>query len=325
MAGSEARGHDGGAVDVRVHLALLFVQVTFGAFHVISKGVLLHLSPLALAGVRALVAAPLVLAFAWRIERVVPRRGDMAVLAGLGMLGVVGNQVLYILGLQLTTAGTAGILMPSIPVFALAFAAALGIERLDRRRLVGVALAVAGALVLLGPKGISAGGGSALGNLLILGNCAAYAAYLVLQRPLLFRLPPLTVVAWAFLFGGVAIVAMSLPAMLRVSPTKLPAAVWVAMAYIILIPTAVNYVLNSWALRRSSPALVATYTTLQPVIATGLAFLFLGETPGARELAGFSLIAAGLAAVTIAASRRAGRRESSAGRFPSQPRGGHDE
>jgi drug/metabolite transporter (DMT)-like permease len=312
-------------VDVRVHLALLFVQVTFGAFHVISKGVLVHLSPLALAGARALVAAPLVLAFAWRIERVVPRRRDMVVLAGLGLLGVVGNQVLYILGLQLTTAGTAGILMPSIPVFALAFAAALGIERLDRRRLAGVALAVAGALVLLGPKGISAGGGSALGNLLILGNCAAYAAYLVLQRPLLFRLPPLTVVAWAFLFGGVAIVAMSLPAMLRVSPAALPAAVWAAMAYIILIPTAVNYVLNSWALRRSSPALVATYTTLQPVIATGLAFLFLGETPGVRELTGFALIAAGLAAVTIAASRRAGPVESTAARSPSDARGDHDE
>jgi drug/metabolite transporter (DMT)-like permease len=295
----------GGAVDVRVHLALLFVQVTFGAFHVISKGVLVHISPLALAGVRALVAAPLVLAFAWRLERVVPQRRDLPALAGLGMLGVLGNQVLYILGLQLTTAGTAGILMPSIPIFALAFAAALGIERLDRRRLAGVALAVAGALVLLGPSGVAVGGRSALGNLLILGNCAAYAAYLVLQRPLLFRLPPLTVVAWTFVFGGAATVAVSAPALLRTSPSTMPAAVWWGMAYIILIPTAVNYVLNSWALRRSSPALVATYTTLQPVLAAGLAFLFLHETPGLRELGGFALIASGLAFVTVAATPRA--------------------
>jgi drug/metabolite transporter (DMT)-like permease len=292
---------------VRVHLALLFVQVTFGAFHVISKGVLLHMPPLALAGVRALVAAPLVLSFAWHFERVVPQRRDLPALAGLGLLGVLGNQVLYILGLQLTTAGTAGILMPSIPVFALAFAAALGVERLDRSRLAGVALAVAGALVLLGPSGVAVGGRSALGNLLILGNCAAYAAYLVLQRPLLFRLPPLTVVAWTFVFGGVTTVAVSAPAMLRAPYSALPAAAWWGVAYIILIPTAVNYVLNSWALRRSSPALVATYTTLQPVIATGLAFVFLRETPGLREVGGFALIASGLAFVAVAAARRVPR------------------
>jgi len=286
-------------------MALLFVQVTFGAFHVISKGVLLHISPLALAGVRALVAAPLVFAFAWHVDRVVPRRRDLPALAGLGLLGVLGNQVLYILGLQLTTAGTAGILMPSIPIFALAFAATLGIERLDGRRLMGVALAVVGALVLLGPGGVAVGGRSALGNLLILGNCAAYAAYLVLQRPLLLRLPPLTVVAWTFVFGGAATVAVSVPAMLRAAPAAIPAAAWWGIAYIILIPTSVNYVLNSWALRRSSPALVATYTTLQPVIAASLAFFFLHETPGVRELGGFALIAAGLALVAVAASRRA--------------------
>lgn len=301
-----ARAATGGGVlgDRRLHLALLFVQVTFGAFHVVSKGVLAHVSPLALAGVRALVAAPLVMALAWRLERAWPRRRDLPALAGLGLLGVLANQVLYILGLQLTTAGTAGILMPSVPIFALAIAALVGIERLDRRRLAGVALAVVGALVLLGPGGVASGGRSTIGNLLILGNCAAYAAYLVLQLPLLRRLPPLTVVAWAFLFGGAATVAVSAPALARLPLAAMPAAAWWGIAYIAVIPTAVNYALNTWALRRSSPALVATYTTLQPVIASLLAFAFLGETPGPRELAGFALIASGLAVVSAAASRR---------------------
>ncbi len=290
---------DGGAVrgDGRMHLALLFVQVTFGAFHVISKGVLAHLDPLALAGLRALLAAPIVVTLAWHVERARPQRRDLPMLAALGLLGVLANQVLYILGLQLTTASNAGILMPSVPVFAVAIAAAFGIERLDRRRVAGVALAVAGAFVLLGPGRITVDSRAALGDLLILGNCAAYAAYLVLQRPLLRRLPPLTVVAWAFLFGGVATLAVTAPALLRVDPRVVPAAAWWGLAYIVLIPTAVNYVLISWALRRSSPALVAAYTTLQPVIAALLAIVFLGETPGVRELAGFLLIASGLATI----------------------------
>lgn len=94
-----------------------------------------------------------------------------------------------------------------------------------------------------------------------------------------------------------ATLAVTAPALLRVDPRAVPAAVWWGLAYIVLIPTAVNYVLNAWALRRSSPALVAAYTTLQPVIAALLAIVFLGETPGVREIAGFLLIASGLATI----------------------------
>lgn len=298
QSGAGAGGASRGAVDVRVHLALLFVQITFGALHVISKGVLLHVAPMALAGIRALAAAPLLFAFAWHVERVVPARRDLPLLALLGALGVLGNQVCYILGLQRTTASNAGILVLSVPVFAIAAAAALGVERLDRRRLAGVALAIGGALVLLGPRGFSGDSRALLGDLLILGNSAAYATYLVLQRPLLHRLPPLTLGAWTFVFGGGAIVIVSAPALLRLHAAAIPAAAWWGLAYIVVLPTAVNYVLNSWALRRSSPALVAAYTTLQPVAAALLAVVFLGETPGIRELAGFALIASGLATIS---------------------------
>jgi drug/metabolite transporter (DMT)-like permease len=283
----------------RVHAGLLFVQLTFGAFPVVGKGVLTTLHPLALAGLRVIFATPLLLAVAWRVERVRPRRGDLPMLALLGLLGVFGNQVLYILGLARTTAGNAGILMPSIPVFALAVAALSGVERLSWRRAGGVGLAVAGALVMLDPANLSLGGGSTLGNALILANCLSYAAFLVLQRPILRQLPPLTVVAWAYVFGSVGVLAVGAPRLAATPWTAVPAAVWAGVAFIVLIPTAVNYAINSWAIRRSSPALVATYSLLQPVLAAGLGVAFLSEGVGARELAGFALIVAGLAGVSV--------------------------
>jgi drug/metabolite transporter (DMT)-like permease len=49
---------------------------------------------------------------------------------------------------------------------------------------------------------------------------------------------------------------------------------------------------------RSSPALVAAYTTLQPFFAAALAIAFLGERLGWEELVGFVLIAGGLSLVT---------------------------
>ena len=58
--------------------------------------------------------------------------------------------------------------------------------------------------------------------------------------------------------------------------------------------TVLAYAINTWAVRRSSPSLVAAYGTLQPLVAVVLAAGFLGESFGWAEGLGFGLIAAGL-------------------------------
>lgn len=279
---------------MRVHVALVLVQLTFGAFHVVGRAVLYSLPPLAVAGLRLVLATPLLLALAWRHDRLLPSRRDLPWLALLGFLGVFANQILFLTGLSFTTATNATILMPSIPVFAVALGALFRIERIGPRRLAGIALAVAGALVLLDPRHFTLGDEVAVGNLLILLNCLCYAGFLVAQRPILARLPWRTVVAWAFLFGGVGVVAVASGELAALRATAVPAGVWWGLAYIVVFPTVLAYSLNTWAVRRSSPALVAVYITLQPLFGSLLAVLFLGERFGARQAGGLLLIAAGL-------------------------------
>jgi drug/metabolite transporter (DMT)-like permease len=284
----------------RVHLTLLLVQLSFGVFHVVAKAVLADLAPLALAAIRVAVATPILLILAWRRDRFVPARRDLPVLALLGGLGVFANQVLFITGLKFTTATNASILMLSVPVFAVAAAAALGIERVGAARLVGILLSVAGALVLVNPLRFSADHGAALGNAVILANGLCYALFLVLQRPVLTRLPWRTVIAWSFLFGTLGVLPFSVPALLALQPALVPARAWWGLGYIIAFPTVFAYAASTWAIRRSSPALVAVYNTLQPLVAVTLGILFLGETFGWAEGLGFALIVAGLWRVTTA-------------------------
>jgi drug/metabolite transporter (DMT)-like permease len=267
----------------RVHLALLLAQLCFSGFHVVAKAVLASLAPLALAAIRVGFATPILLALAWRRDRFVPARRDLPMLALLGGLGIFANQALFITGLKFTTATNAGILMLSVPVFAAATAAALGVERVGADRLVGIALAVAGALILV--------------------NGLCYALFLVLQRPVLTRIPWRTVIAWSFLFGSVGVLLVSIPALVALEPAKVPAGAWLGVAYIVLFPTVFAYAANTWAVRRSSPALVAAYNTLQPLVAAALAAAFLGERFGWAEGAGLVLIAAGLWRVTAASAR----------------------
>jgi drug/metabolite transporter (DMT)-like permease len=278
----------------RVHAALLLVQVIFGGFHVVAKAVLGELPPLALAGIRVALATPLLVLVAWRHDRVLPARRDIPLLVVLGILGVTANQLFFITGLEHTTAINASILMPSMPVFTAATAALLGIERIGSRRLLGIALSVAGALVLVNPFRFTGGQGAALGNLLILINCLSYSLFLVFQRPLLERLPWRTLIAASFVFGSLGVLVVSAPSLAALDFGAVSAPAWLGVLYIALLSTAFAYSISTWAVRRSSPALVSAYSTLQPLATSLLAATLLGERFGWAEGVGLVLIVAGL-------------------------------
>jgi len=219
-------------------------------------------------------------------------------LAALGFLGVTANQLLFIVGLRSTTATNAGILMPSIPVFTAAFGSLLGIEKLGMRRAVGVAVAVSGAFVMLDPARFDVSSDRMFGNLLILGNCLCYALFVVLQRGIVQRMRPIAVVAWAYVFGGLGAVLVAGPSLFSIDTAAIPPLAWWTVIYVIVVPTTLNYALITWAIKHSSPAVVATYTTLQPITADVLAAIFIGESVGLPEAIGFVLIVAGLMIVS---------------------------
>jgi len=264
---------------------------------VAAKSTVALMHPLALACMRVTLATPLLLGnAAWFDRRLFPPRRYLAHLALIGLLGVTINQLLYLVGVRMTTATNAAILIPSIPAFAVLVALVLGVERVSGARLVGVGLSMAGALLLLRPQDLTlAGGGDvALGNLLVLLNCLSYSGFLVLQRPLHKHLPWRMVIAWAFVFGSVGVWLAGYRQLLATDILALPLEAWLGLLYIVVFPTSIAYAMNTWAVRRSSPVLVAAYTTLQPLVASGLAWALLGESIGWIELASFALLVAGL-------------------------------
>jgi drug/metabolite transporter (DMT)-like permease len=83
--------------------------------------------------------------------------------------------------------------------------------------------------------------------------------------------------------------------------------VWVAVLYIILVPTVAAYYLNAWALVRVTPSTVATYIYLQPLIAFGLAPWLLGEKLSFRTLIACVLIFVGVGVVIRRGRSRAAK------------------
>jgi drug/metabolite transporter (DMT)-like permease len=280
------------------HLALVAVQLMFGTWPIVGK---IALTALPSTGLVVLRVAGAALAFLG-LQRTIGRsqkieRGDYARFALYALLGVVLNQLLFVKGLSLTTVINATLLGTTIPIFTLVVSLALGVDRLTLRKSLGILLAAAGVVYLLYPER-NFSSDSAFGNLLIVLNSVAYGAYLAISKDVLKRYGALTVITWVFVFGSLMTLPLGGYALSGVPLREVGLGVWLAVVYIIIVPTVGAYYLNAWALQRVEPSTVAVYIYLQPLIAFALAPLILGERWNPRTWLASALIFAGVAVVT---------------------------
>lgn len=293
---------------LKPHLALITVQILFGTWPVLGKVVLRAMSPSTLVTCRVVGAALALVLVQRRFTPLLKMRlKDFAWLVLCSLIGVVGNQFLFVKGLSLTTAINATLLSTTIPVFALFVSIVCGYDRLSVKRLGGIALAICGVVYLVNPHRADFTAQTTIGNLLIVSNSLLYGAYIVISKGLFERYGALNVITWIFLVGA----AMTIPVGLYTLRTEhlqaIGTSVWLATLFIILFPTVGAYYLNAWALTKVSPSIVATYIYLQPLIGFGLAPLFLGEKWNSRTVVAALLVFAGVALVTRPGRSRAFR------------------
>jgi drug/metabolite transporter (DMT)-like permease len=280
--------------------ALLGVQLFFGTLPIAVKLALRELTSPALALARCAGAAALFLVLHITLvrERVQSRR-DYALLAVYAVFGVILNQLLYITALTHTTATAAQTVVAAGPAITLLIAILARKETATALKWTGIAVAGAGAVLLVGA---GAQTGSAFGNLLAVLNVISYSVYLVISRGLLRRYDALTVVTWIFVFGAIGMVPWGIVPLVR-EIGGLHAQTWGALVYIILLPTVAAYWLNVFALKRVESSVVSVFGYLQPVITAAVAIPLLHERISPRLVPAAALIFAGVA-VTLWAGRR---------------------
>jgi drug/metabolite transporter (DMT)-like permease len=282
--------------------ALLAVQVFFGLHYVGAKIILGHLPPRAWACLRIAAAAALILPATALAGKVWPRDPlDHARIALYALFGVVINQVCFVEGLARTAASHSTIINTLIPVATLFIAILLRRERATARKAAGIALSLAGAVWLVAHSGWALSGGVAAGDLLTLVNALSYSFFLVISKPILERHSSQAVTALLLGYGAVGIGAIGAPELARADLASVPAAAWGWAAFVILFATVGAYALNSWALKRVESSLVALFIYVQPVIASALAVVLLGERITAPLLAAAALIFAGVFVALTAA------------------------
>jgi drug/metabolite transporter (DMT)-like permease len=261
---------------VQAHIALLLVNVLYGASHVLAKGVMPgFLTPTVFILFRVVGATALFWFVLSLTKRSKIERKDFPLIALCGLFGVAINQLFFFHGLNLSSAFNSGIIMALNPIMVVILSFFLLKERLTAFKITGITLGATGA-ILLTLKASTGIGDSRLGDLFLFINALSYAIYLVLAKPLMKKYSPIQVITWVFTFG-LLFVLLFPPTLQELSQTdfgRISSVIWLKITYVIIGVTFLTYLLTIFGLKYLSATISSAYIYTQPVMVLLFTFLF---------------------------------------------------
>lgn len=262
------------------HLAVIAANLIFGAtFSIVKIITPAFIQPLSLNVVRIGVSLLLFwLLFLFKPTDPGIQKKHIPRFITCALTGVAINQIFYIKGVSLTSPIHASLLMLSTPILITVIAAWLLKERVTFLKLLGLALGISGAVVLVLQKDNSASGSDILlGDLLVFLNAASYAFYLVLVKPLMEAYSPVKIIRWIFTFGALFIIPIGWNDFSHTDWTALTPKAWAALSFIVVGATFLAYLFNMYGVRYLGASVTGSYIYSQPVFAALIAMIFMGE------------------------------------------------
>ncbi|WP_439381959.1 EamA family transporter [Amycolatopsis lexingtonensis] len=248
---------------------------------------------IALAGLVLLVGVALVAPRKLRVCR-----AELPVLAGYGLLGVAGVQLLYFVAAGRIPVGIAILLEFVSPVLIALWVRFVRRHRLPRSVWGGIALAMVGlSLVAQVWQGLTLDG---VGLLAGFGAALCSAGYFLLGERAVADIDPLGLVTWGMVLGAVAISfaapSWTWPVGLLGTDVGVGAwhpPVWLLLTLLVLVATVLAYVFGISSLRHLPASVASVLGLVEPVIVTVTAWALLGEELTWLQLLGSAILLGG--------------------------------
>lgn len=280
-----------------LYILIAAMVVFWSANHSIGKIMLREFPPLLAGGLRISLAAMfLTPLYLWQRGDSSWGRRDLPILFSLGVAGIAINQVFFMMGLSRTSASHSVLIMGLTPIFVLLIAAAAKQEQLTPRKAAGMLTALAGVAILnLQPQVTAAPGGpSVLGDFFLALGSLTFALFTVLGKKLSPRHSSIAMNTFAYLCGALALSPVTIWQARSFAFANVSPAAWMSLFYMAMFPSVICYLIYCYALSYVPASRVAAFAYLQPVLATTIAVLMLGERVTAPLVAGGAVIFSGV-------------------------------
>lgn len=241
-----------------------------------------------LASVALLIAA----AFTSKERRV--ERSDYRRIFFLGVLIIPFNQTLFLLGQSLTGAGHGAFLFATTPVWIFALALIHLKERFLWQRAIGIGVATMGVMVIMISGGLEVSRDYIIGDAIILVSVIAWAYYTILGKPLVQKYGAIRVTAYAMASGSLIYLPFGVFFAMRYDYSQATPAAWWSVIYMAIGLSFVVYVLWYWLLKQMDASRLAVYHNIQPVIASAVAYFWLGESLSLAFIVGGVVVLTGV-------------------------------
>lgn len=261
---------------IQIALAFAAIYIVWGSTYLAIRYAVETIPPLVTAGVRHSVAGMIMLAWAWaRGYR--PTRAHWISGSIVGALFfLIGHGSLH-WAEQYVGSGLAALLIATEPMFILVLAWTMG-QKISRMSALGLALGVLGVALLTGAE-LPTKGSSLLGLVAVLVGSVSWAGGVVIAPKLKLPNDALGRTAVPLLCGAVMLLAAAgvTGEFHAVHWASISVKSILGLAYLIVFGSVVAFTAYTWLLQRCPPALVATHTYANPVVAVFLGWLLASE------------------------------------------------
>jgi drug/metabolite transporter (DMT)-like permease len=274
-------------------LAIVLWAVNFSLVKVALK----EMSPLGFNGLRLAFASFVLVGFlAVSKENFRVAKRDLWRLVALGIVGNTAYQLLFIHGIDKTSASNSAIIIAITPVFIALLSSVLKHERLNWASWAGILISFGGfcLLIIRSSGGVSVSGEGVKGDLMILAGTLCWAVYTVLAKPLLNTLSPLKLTASTMVFGTLFFLPWAIRDIYRLPYALVSFKAWFSLLYSGLFALAVCYVIWYKSVQRVGNSRTAIYDNLMPLLTVVFAALLIREEISWLQIVGMLVIVVGV-------------------------------
>jgi drug/metabolite transporter (DMT)-like permease len=280
-----------------VEASLFAVAVIWALNFSIIKNSLAEIDPLSFNGLRFIFAAGLVwTVLLWRGETFRIPKKDWLPLIGMGLLGNLVYQGLFIIGIDFTLSANAAVMLGTIPVWVGLFSHFFKLEQMNVYKTLGVLFAFAGIVFIIGggAEQFSMSSDTFIGDVIIVLAAMVWGGFTILSKPFLNRYTPIQFSAVMSSIGCVVLFAIGLPSMLTVEWSSVSYQAYGGIVYSGLLAIGAAYVIWNYGLQTVGAVHTATYQNLVPVLGLVFGIVLLGEQLTLAQYFGSALVIGGI-------------------------------